>query len=255
VNAGVGTDAPVHFADLTSPQAGALLVGKRAPVLLLPVGAVEPHGPHAPLATDSLISAAICERAATALIDDAAVRALVLPAVAYGVTRYSAAFPGAVTVSEETLHALVTEICSALQHQGFHHQVIVNSHFEPGHVATLRRAAASAGVELFDITRRRMAERLNDEFRSGAAHAGRYETSLVLATHPQLVDTERMKQLPALALDMPAAIAAGKTDFVALGMDEAYCGAPADSSSAEGEELLGTLTAMLVELIRDQVTR
>ena len=59
--------ASIHFADLTSPRARALLDAGPTPVLLLPVGAVEPHGPHAPLGTDSIISAAICERAALAL--------------------------------------------------------------------------------------------------------------------------------------------------------------------------------------------
>ena len=62
--------ASIHFADLTSPRARALLDAGPAPVLLLPVGAVEPHGPHAPLGTDSIISTAICERAALALAGD-----------------------------------------------------------------------------------------------------------------------------------------------------------------------------------------
>jgi len=53
---------------------------------------------------------------------------------------------------------------------------------------------------------------------------------------------------------MPAAIAAGKTDFIAMGMDEAYCGAPADATAAEGEKTLVTLSAMLVDLIRDRIT-
>ena len=82
---------------------------------------------------------------------------------------------------------------------------------------------------MLDLTRRRAAERLTDEFRSGAAHAGRYETSIVRATRPELVDTERMSALPERPVNMPAAIAAGKTDFLAMGMDEAYCGAPAEA--------------------------
>lgn len=244
---------PAHFAELTSPAAGKLLDVGPVPVLLLPVGAVEPHGPHAPLGTDSMISAALCERAARELAEDAAVRALLLPPIAYGVTRYGAAFPGAVSVSEDTLFALVVEVCNSLREQGFRRVVIVNSHFEPEHVATLRRAAAAAHVAFLDMTRRSVAERLTDEFRSGAAHAGRYETSLVLASHPELVDAEQMSLLPALDVNMPAAIAAGRTDFVAMGMHDAYCGAPAEATAGEGEATLSTLSAMLVELIRAQV--
>src|SRR6202165_2843507 len=143
---------PVHFAELTSPQAGALLDNRRTPVLLLPVGAVEPHGPHAPLGTDSIISVAVCERAATELSADTRVRALVLPEIAFGVTRYAAAFTGAVTISEGTLLALIEEICASLRAQGFRHVVMVNSHFEPAHVATLRQAAEKAHVGFLDLT-------------------------------------------------------------------------------------------------------
>jgi creatinine amidohydrolase len=152
------------------------------------VGAVEPHGPHAPLATDSIISVAVCERAARELESDAGVRPLVLPPIGYGVTRYSAAFPGAVSINADTLRSLVRDVCSTLDDTGFRHRVIVNSHFEPEHVAALRAAAVDSQSAFFDLTRRRMAERLTDEFRSGAAHAGRYETSMVLADRPALVD-------------------------------------------------------------------
>jgi creatinine amidohydrolase len=92
---------------------------------------------------------------------------------------------------------------------------------------------------------------LTDEFRSGSCHAGRYETSLVLADRPELVHADRMAGLPERHVDMPAAIRAGQTDFAAMGMDEAYCGAPAESSPEEGRETFETLTDMLVELIRE----
>ena len=63
-------------------------------VHVLPLGAVEPHGPHAPLVTDTLISIGICHRAADRL--EGEIPVLVLPPVHYGVTRYAAAFPGTV---------------------------------------------------------------------------------------------------------------------------------------------------------------
>lgn len=236
----------IHFDELTSPQAGELL--QEAPVLLLPVGAVEPHGPHAPLGTDTIISAGMCERAALAL--EAEIRVLILPPIAYGVTRYAAAFPGAVSVSEATLRALVGEVLGSLREQGFRRFVIVNNHFEPEHAAVLREAAAEAGAAYLDLVRRRHAERLGEEFRSGSCHAGRYETSLVLADRPALVDRERAAALPAVPVDMPAAMAAGRTDFAAMGMAEGYSGAPAEATAEEGEARFAELTAMLVETIR-----
>ena len=209
-------------------------------VYVLPLGAVEPHGPHAPLVTDTLISLGICHRAAERL--EGEIPVLVLPPVHYGVTRYANAFPGTVSIGEDTLRSLVTEIAEAVGQL-----VLVNNHFEPEQVETLR----STGLPLLDLTRRAQAERLTDEFRSGSCHAGRYETSLVLADRPELVHADRMQELAERQVDMPAAIRAGRTDFVAMGMDEAYCGAPAESSAEEGRETFETLTNMLVELIRE----
>jgi creatinine amidohydrolase len=209
-------------------------------VHLLPLGAVEPHGPHAPLVTDTLISLGISHRAAKRL--EGEIPVLVLPPVHYGVTRYASAFPGAVSIAEDTLRSLVTEIA-----QSVGKIVLVNSHFEPEQVETLR----STGLPLLDLTRRRNAERLTEEFRSGAGHAGRYETSLVLADRPELVHADRMQALAERHVDMPAAIGAGQTDFLAMGMDQAYCGSPAEASAEEGRETFETLTEMLVELIRE----
>jgi creatinine amidohydrolase len=238
----------MRLADLRSPQLAALVAGGPA-VALLPVGAVEPHGPHAPLGTDALISEGMCARAEEALAD---VRVLVAPTLPYGVTRYGAAFPGAVGVSEETLHALVVEVCAALLAQGVRGVVIVNNHFEPEHVATLRRAAEAVdGVRLLDLTRRANAARLTEEFRAGSCHAGRYETSLMLADAPALVDPERMAALPSNPVNMPAEMTAGRSDFVAMGMADAYCGAPAEATAEEGETTFATLTGMLVETIRE----
>jgi creatinine amidohydrolase len=209
-------------------------------VHLLPLGATEPHGPHGPLATDTLISVGICRRAAERLEGEISV--LVLPAVPYGVTRYGADFPGTVSISEETLRSLVTDIAG-----NFDRLVLVNSHLEPEQVRLLR----DLGLPLFDVTRRSVAERLTEEFRSGAGHAGRYETSLVLADRPELVHVDRMRTLPAKPLDMPAAIRAGQTSFAAMGMDQAYCGSPAEATAEEGRQTFETLAEMLVELIRE----
>ena len=216
------------------------LEGRAGAVHLLPLGATEPHGPHAPLATDTLISVGICRRAAERLRGE--VDVLVLPPLPYGVTRYGGDFPGAVSISEETLRSVVTEICSGLARV-----VLVNSHLEPEQVRTLRELA----LPLFDVTRRANAERLTEEFRAGAGHAGRYETSLVLADRPDLVDRARMRTLEPRMIDMPAAIRSGKTSFVAMGMDQAYAGAPADATAEEGEQTFEALADMLVELIRE----
>jgi creatinine amidohydrolase len=239
------------FAELTSPRVAELLAGPRVPVLLLPVGAVEPHGPHAPLGTDEMISTGMCARAAARLADDPALQVLVLPALHYGVTDFAAGFPGGVSITPDTLRALVTDVCRSLAAQGLDRIVVVNNHFEPAHVAALRTATAAAGVAYLDLVRRRHAERLTEEFRSGSCHAGRYETSLVLADRPDLVDRDVVSTLPEVTVDLPAAMAAGRSSFAELGMDRAYCGAPADATADEGERTFETLTEMLVEIVRE----
>lgn len=220
------------------------LEGRADAVHLFPLGATEPHGPHAPLSTDTLISIGICERAAARL--EGEIDVLVLPPLAYGVTRYGAAFPGALGISEETLAALLGDLAGQLERI-----VLVNSHFEPEQVETLRRS----GLPLLDLTRRVNAERLTEEFRIGSCHAGRYETSLVLADRPELVHGDRMSALEAKIVDMPGAIAEGRNDFLAMGMDEAYCGSPGEATAEEGGQTFEILADMLVELVREVARR
>lgn len=247
----------LYFDRLTSPQVAALRDGVRSAVLLLPVGAVEPHGPHAPLATDPIISDGMCRRAALRLAGDPRLRVLIMPGLPYGVTRYAAAFAGAVGIGPRTLQAAVVDVCCALIDQRLPRIVIVNNHFEPAHVQALRGAVdavmAERGVRVgyLDLLRRANAARLTAEFRAGECHAGRYETSLVLAERPELVDTARAGALPRVAVDMAEAIRGGRNDFIAMGMPEGYCGAPAEATAAEGDETFDILTELLVEVIRD----
>jgi creatinine amidohydrolase len=252
-------DHDLYFADLTWPKIQQALAAETPTVLLFPVGATEPHGPHSPLSTDVLISEGICIRAARQLADDPLMRALILPSLDYTVTRFAAAFPGAIHVGEEAFQALVVDICASLIGQGFRHIAIVNNHFEPQHVQALHRCIDQVESErgvlvgYVDLTRKERAVRLTDEFRRAECHAGRYETSLVLADHPELVDGEAMRSLPYVPVDMAKGIAAGAKDFIELGMEQAYCGSPAEATDAEGEASFAVLTEMLVEALRELV--
>jgi creatinine amidohydrolase len=131
----------------------------------------------------------------------------------------------------------------------------VNNHFEPEHVQTLHRAideldGGGIRVGYLDLTRRERAQRLTEEFRLGECHAGRYETSLVLAQEPELVDRDVMGTLPYVPVSLPKVIAAGQKDFRDMGLEKAYCGAPAEATAEEGEESYETLADMTIELVR-----
>ena len=245
-----------HFAKLAWPALQARLAAERALVLLFPVGATEPHGPHAPLATDMIISMGICERVARALQGDPEVEALILPPLPFGVTRYTRAFPGPIHISEETLLNLVVDASLSLQTQGFEHIFLVNNHFEPEHVQTLHRAmdevVARGGRPLgyLDLTRRARAKALTSEFKKGECHAGCYETSLVLAQAPDLVNEPLMRELPYVPVNLVEVIGRGLKEFKAMGLIEAYNGSPAEATREEGENTFALLTEMTIELIR-----
>ena len=114
--------------------------------------------------------------------------------------------------------------------------MLVNNHFEPEHVQTLHRAidelerARTSAPAILDLTRKERAQRLTEEFKLGECHAGRYETSLVLAQAPELVDREAMAQLEYVPVSLPKVIAAGMKDFREMGLAQAYCGAPAEAT-------------------------
>ena len=176
--------------------------------------------------------------------------------LSYAVTRYTAGFAGAIHVEEETLERMLVDVCTSLARQGFPHVVLVNNHFEPEHVKTLHRACDTVERELgvvagyLDLTRKERATRLSEEFRRGECHAGRYETSLVLADRPELVDEDEMAALTYVPVDLAQVIAQGLKEFKEMGLEQAYCGAPAEATAAEGDELFEVLTDMLVELTR-----
>ncbi len=169
----------------------ALQAGKPI-VAILPCGATEAHGPHLPLNTDVIISEGMARRAA-ALLETRGITAFVLPCLAYAPAEYAAEFPGTISISATTARALILDIAHALKAQGVTCLAFANSHFDPANVAMLREAADAVSdlglkVAFPDFTRRALAQQLTPEFISGACHAGQFETSLVLADRPDLVD-------------------------------------------------------------------
>ena len=104
----------------------------------------------------------------------------------------------------------------------------------------LQIASGKSGDTLYEYTQ------LPVTWPSGACHAGQYETSLVLAVEPGLVDERAAQGLPASTLSLSEGIAAGKTTFKALGMDQAYTGSPAEATREEGAEMLERLATMIV---------
>src|SRR5213596_1695451 len=161
-------------------------------VAILPVGAIEAHGPHLPLATDVIIAEEMA-RAAAARLATHGYDAVLLPPLAYTAAEFAAGFPGTVSLRPGTVTALLLDLARSLTRHGLHVLAVANARLDPAHVAALEAAVAQNqrenGTQIVfpDVTKRPWALRLTEEFRSGACHAGRYESSIVLAARPELV--------------------------------------------------------------------
>lgn len=223
-------------------------------VAILPLGAVEAHGPHLPVGADVWIAEAMARDGARRLAA-AGVAAFVLPPLAYAPAPFAAEFAGTLSIRPETLGALVVDLADGLAARGVPVLALANAHFDPAQVAALREVALRLGerrrprIAFPDLTRRALAERLGDEFRSGACHAGRYETSILLAERPDLVDEPARRALRPLEVSLPAAMRDGRSTFGAAGLDAAYCGDPASASAEEGRALVGALGEILAESV------
>ena len=222
-------------------------------VALVPIGSTEPHGPHLALGTDVVISAAACVKACEVLDRRGPLVGVVAPAISYGVTECATGFPGAVSVPAAVLTAYVAAVVDGLLAQGVKHVCLVNNHLEPAHDAAIRAVLegrekkASVACPLT----RKWARTLSAEFKSGACHAGQYETSIMMAAAPEMVDESMRSVLQPVPISLSEKLAAGVTTFAAMGMELAYAGNPAGATVEEGEQQIGKLADMVVGEIRE----
>ena len=161
--------------------------------------------------------------------------------------------PASVTTSS------VVAIVRSLAAHGVRVTAIANAHHDPAHVRALRAAVdeverdGGATLVFPDLTKRRWAARLTDEFRSGACHAGRYEGSMVLAERPGEVKQETMRRLEPHERSLVEAIRSGIGSFAEAGGRSAYFGVPAEATAEEGRDTIATLGAILHEAVMERM--
>ncbi|MFG2088579.1 mycofactocin biosynthesis peptidyl-dipeptidase MftE [Spirillospora sp. NPDC048824] len=245
------------LAEAAWPDAGA------APLVLVPLGSTEQHGPHLPLSTDTVIARAVAERAADALraeparpvadgpvvdgpvvdgpvVDGPVVDGpvFVAPAIAYGASGEHAGFPGTISIGHEALHAVIVETVRSLAAWAGR-VVLVNGH--GGNVATLDTAVARLRREGHD------AAWAGCGVPGGDAHAGVTETSVMLYLAPGLVrpfggvtgDTRPITEI------MPELVARGVRAVSPSGV----LGDPAGASGERGREIVDAVVASVVRRI------
>lgn len=245
----------VTFGDNTWTQVRDALAAGKPCIAILPCGATEAHGPHLPLSTDVIISESMA-REALAGLERLGVVTFVLPPLAYAPAEYAEAFAGTITVSTGAAKALLLDIARSLKRQGFACLALANSHFDPANVAMLREAAAEVGalglpVAFPDFTRRKLAQTLTAEFQSGACHAGQYETSLVMAARPELVDDQSRRGLADNPSSLTEAFQRGAKTFAEAGGPQAYFGYPKHASIEEGHESYRVMASALVAAVAE----
>lgn len=196
------------------------------PVLLIPVGSTEQHGPHLALGTDSLVAEAVATGLAARIEG-----ALVAPVIEYGASGEHAGFPGTLSIGLDALRTVLVELGrSAMLWAGS--VVLVNGH--GGNALAVEGATRQLVEEGRDVRWVPCAVPGSD------AHAGRTETSLLLRLAPALVRAERAEagDTRPVQLLLPELRASG----VRVVSPNGVLGDPAGSSAEEGERIL---TAMI----------
>ncbi len=212
-----------------------LEVGQRRPVLLVPLGSTEQHGPHLPLDTDTRIAVALCHLVAGG-------EAVVAPAVAYGASGEHQGFPGTLSVGEQVLEQTVVELGRSA---GRDYALVV---FVNGHGGNAR--ALARGVAVLTHERRTVAA-WSPRLAEGDSHAGRVETSVLLALDPASVRLDRAA--PGVTTPRPDLMDDLRAGGLAAVTPNGVLGDPTGATAEEGERHLQAWSTDLLAFLRGRV--
>ncbi len=218
----------IRLAECTYREAARLARDERA-LVILPLGAIEQHGPHLPLLVDWL-GAEELARHVTPHLERAGYKVVLAPSLPYGASPLAEAWPGTVSLSRATLKRVIVEVVGGLARHGFRRFVLANYQADPAHVRAM--AEAKRALTRRDRRLRILFAGFSPEARSMAAmldprvlglsrsprpegewHAGELETALVLARRPDLVRRAVARRLPPVWVDFRAALRKGARRF------------------------------------------
>lgn len=237
----------------------AALPDRENTVIVLPVGAIEQHGPHLPCAVDTVISSGVMGRALGRL--PAEVRAFGLAPITYGKSDEHLHFPGTMTLTGPTLLAMVTEIGESVYRAGFRKLLLANGH--GGQPQVLEMAARELRLRHGDFViipyhvsrvANSSGKYISEKEKRLAMHAGHSETALLLALAPDTVHMDRaVANFPpvfpskVLSGDGRPACAWTARDFGPSGV----IGDPMEATREQGEDILDTLSASWAQAITE----
>ncbi|WP_432096493.1 creatininase family protein [Streptomyces sp. bgisy100] len=209
--------------------------GRRPAVAILPVGSFEQHGAFLPLATDTVIACTIAREIA------AAYPVLHLPPVTVSCSHEHADWPGTVSISAATLHAVVGDIAASLRRSGIGSLILLNAHGGNYVLRNVVQESAGSGTRMalfpgpadWDAARNRAGVQTSSH---SDMHAGELETSILLHAHPELVGTG-YETADCLADDRRHLLSLGMAPYTESGV----IGRPSLASAEKGKELLAGL--------------
>jgi creatinine amidohydrolase len=236
----------IRFDRLTAPEAAELLA--RGPVALLPLGAIESHGDHLPLATDNVLAEGVAARVAARVPDS-----VVLPTVSYGQVWSTSAYAGTISLSLETMTGLLAEIGASLHAQGVRVLAFVNGHM--GNLDAMKLAARrlhdELGMRALTLTYPgidEVAARVLDAPRVHRTyfHACELETSYMLYVAPDEVRMERARpNYPELPPDFDVT----PTPWHEISPTTPVLGDPTLATREKGEAVIEAAVEAIVGLI------
>ncbi len=224
--------------ELTSPEFASSVT--KDSVVILPIGSIEEHGPHLPLATDCYQPMRVAEMVAKKT------GAFIAPMIYYGVCNTTRDYPGTLSITFESLRSLTRDILSELTRNGFRNIVILTGHAGQDHMTALKIAArdvvakSKAKILVFsdyDIIYDQNLLPPDD------GHAGLGETSRILGTKPELVK----KRPPRGKVKIPKYSILSDVRPYWSG----WTGDPRKASASIGKDLDRKITSRIVRMIQD----
>jgi len=229
-------------------------------VAILPVGAIEQHGPHLPLGVDAMINEGIIKQAMDRMHKE--LQVLVLPILPVGKSDEHISFAGTLTLSAETLTRVWTEVGASVARSGVKKLILFNSH--GGQVAIMDIVARDLRIreEMLVMAYSWFAAGIpeglfsDDEIKFGI-HAGAIETSIMLHLHPDLVDMDKAKNFEPTMAGMErdgyrrlTPIGVGRMGWKAEDLQSSgACGNAAAADAEKGRLLVEHAAKALIELL------
>ncbi len=181
----------MRIEEMTSAEFAEAVEGD--PVVILPIGATEAHGPHLPLGTDAFQPEAIADVVAER------VNGLVAPAIKYGQHSSTRNLPGTIGVTSSTLRALIVDILESLHRNGIRKIVIISGHSGSVHMAMIKDACEDVvrryQMNVIFLADYDLGKNVQEEIGAGPGdgHGGMMETSRIMAIRPDLVPRNRTR--------------------------------------------------------------